>query len=175
MTPELSTAERHRLRQALRHPAPPRLPPADEIIRRARRGPRRRVALGGAVALAAALLLWIPMRSNPLRDKGFVQDVGIVHLQAAAETPGGALRPLAHGAAIAPEEWVVFQAEVRGEGTLSLFEDGRPLSISDVQLRGQGRVMAYRPDDGAGIYRYVLRWCPASGDCVSDEMVLRWR
>lgn len=145
------------------------------------------VALGGTLLAAAAALL-VAVLPTGERDRAVSgSSLGAIQLSAAAEGPLG-LRPLASGAAVGHDEWVVFQVQTEGGGALTLTEhaersrsrvyprSGEWSVQAGAHLPGDGSPVAWRPDDGAGLRRYVAELCvdgPEAG-CVSDTLELRW-
>lgn|GEM_PF-5600569 len=144
------------------------------------RSTRPRAAIGVGLALAATALLMVVPDTPTTRDKGLgaPEAAPPAFLQAAAEQPNGSLRPLADGARVATDEWVVFQA--RGTPHHAwLLEDGRPLPLSAHQLSSHTPT-AFRPDGApTGARRYTLVVCPPGQTpggpaCTEDALVLVW-
>ena len=163
-------------------PPPPSMERALARVR-ADRAPPRRWVWAAPAALAAATLLAVVGLPESARNKGAAAPPA-VHLEAAAEGPAG-VRPLSDGAAVGPDERVIFRAEAGGEGWLSITDESGGALLS---ARGAGRHVvggdaprSYRPDGAAaeGTYRAVLcRDGPPDAtlraDCGVSELTLRW-
>ena len=156
-----------------------RRPPA-----RAPRMPYR--VVGGAIALAAAMLLTVVAWPGA-RDRG-VASAGTVHLQAAAESPAGT-RALHDGDVVHAGERVVFRVDNQGSGSLVLDEidgsttriwpaEGQDWSVQDGHhTPGTDAMLSWRTDRGPGTYAYRARMCAGAGltgPCVDDQITLRW-
>jgi hypothetical protein len=166
--------------------APP--PPLARVYARAR---RRRLAQGaagviGAMAVAAGVLLGLQPGEGG-RDRG-VGRLPLVSLEAVAEGPQGGARPLPDGGSVGAAERVVFFVRSSAPGEALLREHG-PAGTAVVwpaeggwalpageHAPGGDQPLSWRPDGGAGKYRYELRVCPEPGarDCATSWLELVW-
>ncbi|MEQ1567855.1 MAG: hypothetical protein ABMA64_19605 [Myxococcota bacterium] len=162
--------------------APP--PPIHQVRRRVeRRAARRRWLAGGVGAVGAVALGWVALEPG-VRDRGFGGSPDVA-LEAVAEG-GAAPRPLADGAAVGPDERVVFfvrstqagYAWVREAGSTAVYPLSGTWSIEAGETAvGGTSPQAWRPDGALGALRYELVVCPdptPSERCSRDALTLRW-
>lgn len=171
---------------ALRHAAPP---PIERVRARVRRRARaRRVAAVSATLAAAAVALIALWPAQEVRYRG-IETSALVSIEAVAEGPAGQLRPLASGGAVAPEERVLFLLRSSADGEARLVERSGSgeavvwpaggawrVDAGEEHTPGGSRPMSWRPDRGAGLYRYEASVCPEGRDtrCGLAHIDLVW-
>lgn len=158
--------------------------------------PSRRGVVG-AIAAAAALVMFVglPQGDDTGRFKGGnTSTPGSVHLEAVAE--GAAVTDLGDGDHVPASAAVVFRAVTDSSGFLYLVQhqdgatthlmpaDGHTWSVqAGSHLVGGESPMAWRPDDGPGLYDYEIWFCKgalrdvpdtAPPGCVVDSLTLTW-
>lgn len=138
----------------------------------------------GAVAAAAALLLWLPIGDTE-RDKGRIGSAPEVHLSVVVDGPRGP-HPLA--GPVRSDESLVFFTTVTQPGQLVIREVGGQtlfgatgsspewLVPAGEHVPGGDTPLAWRPDHPVrGSRTYEARLCNADGQCAADRVEVVWQ